>query len=350
MKSLIHDAGMASPAAQAGREAAGRVDAAALLSVRNLCVAFRRGPAVVSAVEDVSFSVAPGATLGVVGESGSGKSLTAMALLGLLPRLPGLEIRGAADFAGMPLLTASARARRALLGSEIGVVFQDPLTALNPVLSIGRQLTEVIRAHRDVSATEAAREAAAALDAVGIARAGERLGQFPHELSGGLRQRVLIAMAMVNRPKLIVADEPTTALDVTVQAQILDLLRALQRELGAAIVVISHDFGVIAELADEVAVMYAGRVVEHGATPAIFETPQHPYTAALLSCRPLLSGRPPRPIAGLPPDLAALPTGCAFAPRCAVCAGRARCGEERPALGVTPTGQLAACHFCEGAS
>ncbi len=350
MKSLIHGAGMASPVAETGRDAPGRADAVALLSVSGLCVRFRRGPAVVCAVDDVSFSVARGTTLGVVGESGSGKSLMAMALLGLLPRLAALEIRGRAQFGGAPLLSASARARRALLGSEIGVVSQDPLTALNPVLSIGRQMTEVIRAHRDVSAAEADRVAREALDAVGIARAGERLGQFPHELSGGLRQRVLIAMAVVNRPQLIVADEPTTALDVTVQAQILDLLRGLQRELGAAIVVISHDFGVIAELADEVAVMYAGRVVEHGATRAIFETPQHAYTAALLSCRPLLNGRPPRPIAGLPPDLAGLPAGCAFAPRCEICAGRARCGDERPKLEVTLSGQLAACHFCERAS
>ena len=351
MKSLIHGAGMPSSATDMRREASdGEAGTTEMLSVSRVGVRFRRGASVVRPVDEVSFSVGAGATLGIVGESGSGKSMTVMALLGLLPRLPELEISGEARFLDQRLLPASTRARRKMLGSEIGVVFQDPLTALNPVLSIGRQMTEVIRAHREISAADACRVAREALDAVGIARSGERLGQFPHELSGGLRQRVLIAMAIVNRPKLIVADEPTTALDVTVQAQILDLLRVLQHELGAAIVLISHDFGVIAELADEVAVMYGGRVVEHGATSAIFERPQHPYTAALLSCRPLLNGRPPRPIPGLPPDLAALSHGCAFAPRCEACTGRTACMDERPVLDATASGQLAACHFAERAS
>jgi oligopeptide transport system ATP-binding protein len=290
-----------------------------LLSVRGLSVRFETPHGVVRAVEDLSFDLGLGETLGLVGESGSGKTVSSLAVLGLVPRPPGVVEAASARFRGRELLTLSERELRAVRGDEIAMIFQDPMTSLNPLLTVGRQLTEVVEVHRGASRREARRLAAEKLGDVGMPEPEARLDAYPHELSGGMCQRVMIAMALMCRPAILFADEPTTALDVTIQAQILELLKDLQERHGMSIVLITHDLGVVAGMADRVHVMYAGRLVETGPTGALFRNPAHPYTRGLLASVPALTGDPDRPlfaIEGQPPDLTRLPPGCAFAERC----------------------------------
>ena len=259
-----------------------------LLAVDNLTVAFESEAGARAVVEEASFAVGAGETLGLVGESGCGKSVTAMSIMRLLPSPPARMLGGRILFEGVDLLTLAPTAMRELRGNRIGMVFQEPMTSLNPVLSIGFQIKEVLRLHRGLGGGEARAQAVEMLGLVGIGAPDRRLAQYPHQLSGGLRQRVMIAMALVCRPSLLIADEPTTALDVTIQAQILDLLRRLKRELGMALLLITHDLGVVAEMCDQVVVMYAGRIVEQAPAAALFRRPRHPYTAGLLAARPRL--------------------------------------------------------------
>ena len=292
--------------------------AAKLLEVRDLRVAFRTTRGTVQAIAGVSFDVRPGEVLGVVGESGSGKTISVLAVMGLIND-PNAEISGSIRFGGRELIGAPHGQMRALRGREIAMIFQDPMTSLTPVYTIGWQIAEQIRAHGPETARQARDRVVELLTAVGFPSPDEAVDRFPHELSGGMRQRAVIAMALSCRPLLLIADEPTTALDVTVQAQILDLLQRLQRERGSAIVFITHDMGVISEVADRVIVMYAGRVVEAANKRALFVDPRHPYTRALLQSIPPIEGERPkrlRSISGAPPSLHAMPKGCAFGPRC----------------------------------
>jgi peptide/nickel transport system ATP-binding protein len=294
------------------------VSDAPLLSVRDLEVSFNTEEGVVRAVDGVSFDVHPGEILAVVGESGSGKSVTAMTLLGLT-RSPNANFGGTATFGGTELIGASEAELRKIRGAEIAMIFQDPMTSLNPVHRIGSQIEEQILAHDEVTDAQARERAIELLERVGIPRAKERARAYPHEFSGGMRQRVMIALALSCDPKVLIADEPTTALDVTIQAQILERIRDLRREIGAAVILVTHDLGVVAELADRVAVMYAGRIVEQGTLDEIFYDPQHPYTWGLLgSIARVDRDRPDRlpAIAGMPPSLADRPEGCHFRPRC----------------------------------
>ncbi|MGP9821308.1 dipeptide/oligopeptide/nickel ABC transporter permease/ATP-binding protein [Salinarimonas sp. NSM] len=302
------------------------------LAVRGLSTRFEVGARVLRAVEDVSFTIRRGECLGLVGESGSGKSVTALSLLGLVPSPPGVIRSGRVWHAGEDVLSLSREKLRALRGGRVSYIFQDPLGTLHPLFSIGDQLVEAIRAHRPASHAQAWEEAVALLERVRIPAAADRAKALPHELSGGMRQRVAIAMALANEPDLIVADEPTTALDVTVQAQILALLDELRRERGLALLFITHDFGVVSQLCDRVAVMYAGRIVEEGPTRDVLDAPAHPYTRRLIACVPILgSGRRTLDaIPGLPPPVDALPDGCAFAPRCPRATGACAQGEIPP--------------------
>ncbi|MBW3652023.1 MAG: ABC transporter ATP-binding protein [Actinobacteria bacterium] len=289
-----------------------------LLDVQDLNVSFATEEGIVQAVDEVSFQLHAGEVLAVVGESGSGKSVTAMTLMGLT-RSPNARFRGSAKLRGLELVTARDDELRKVRGEEIAMIFQDPMTSLNPVHRIGRQIVEQIQAHRDVTGAEARDQVVALLERVGIPRARERFDAYPHEFSGGMRQRVMIAMALSCEPAVLIADEPTTALDVTIQAQILELLKELRARTNAAIVLVTHDLGVVADIADRIAVMYAGRIVEQGATDEIFYNPQHPYTWGLLGSitrvdRPR-PGRLPS-IPGLPPSLITPPQGCHFRPRC----------------------------------
>jgi peptide/nickel transport system ATP-binding protein len=292
-----------------------------LLRVEDLRVEFPTEDGVVRAVDGISYELQAGRTLGIVGESGSGKTVSAMTTMGLNPK--DARVSGRIELDGRDLLGLGAAEMRALRGEELAMIFQDPLSSLHPFYRVGWQLVEAIRAHRDIAKTAARARAAELLELVGISDrspAGRRapLDAYPHELSGGQRQRVMIAMALANEPKLLIADEPTTALDVTIQAQILTLLARLQRELGMAIVLVTHDLGVVAEIADEIAVMYAGRIVEYGAAAQIFASPRHPYTWGLLRSIPRLEGSDGElvPIAGRPPSLINPPSGCHFHPRC----------------------------------
>jgi peptide/nickel transport system ATP-binding protein len=272
----------------------------------------------VHAVDEISYSVDKGRTLGIVGESGSGKSVSSLTTLGLT-RMQGAEIAGQIMFEGRDLVSMPEDQLRRLRGNELAMIFQDPLSALHPFYKVGAQLVEAIRIHRDVSSSAATERAVELLELVGIPDPQRRMNEYPHEFSGGMRQRAMIAMALANEPKLLIADEPTTALDVTVQAQILALLDSLQRRLGMAIIIITHDLGVVAETADEIAVMYAGRIVEHGSTAQIFNAPQHPYTWGLLKSIPRLDvvrDEELVPISGRPPSLIHRPSGCFFHPRC----------------------------------
>jgi peptide/nickel transport system ATP-binding protein len=319
-----------------------RSSAEPLLEVRNLRVEFptRRGTLV--AVDHVSFEVGAGEVLGVVGESGAGKSMTGMAIIGLLEppgRIGGGEIR----LAGRRIDSLPDEEMRRIRGKEIGAVFQDPLTSLNPLYTIGDQLIETIRTHTDLGEREATKRAVALLDEVGIPAAERRLGSYPHEFSGGMRQRVVIALALSAEPRLIVADEPTTALDVSIQAQIIALLRRLCRDHGTAVILITHDMGVIAETADRVAVMYAGRLVEIGPVREVIRSARHPYTRGLMGSIPVL-GRELEWLAqidGAMPRLDSIPEGCAFHPRCPEAFDR--CPRERPDLLATPGASRAAC-------
>ncbi|MEV5822871.1 ABC transporter ATP-binding protein [Micromonospora harpali] len=292
----------------------------ALLEVDDLSVTFaRRGQRTVHAVDGVSFSVDAGEVVGLVGESGCGKSVTSLAIMGLLPRQPGLRVGGRAVFDGTDLLQLDDRSRRDIRGRDVAMIFQDPLSSLNPVIPIGLQVTEVLTRHRGMKGEAAQKEAADLLDRVGIPDPRRRLKEYPHQLSGGMRQRALIAMAVACQPRLLIADEPTTALDVTIQAQILELLKELVRDSGTALVMITHDLGVVAGMCDTINVLYAGRVVETARRRPLFREPRHPYTVGLLGSVPRLdAGRGERlnPIPGSVRDVLAWPDGCAFAPRC----------------------------------
>jgi oligopeptide/dipeptide ABC transporter ATP-binding protein len=316
-----------------------------LLEIRDLHTEFRTGAGVVRAVDGVSYTVGAGETVAVVGESGSGKSVTALSVMRLIPNPPGEITGGAVLFAGRDLLTISEPDMREIRGGEIGMVFQEPMTSLNPVLTIGRQITETLEQHRGLDRSAANKRAEALLTQVGIADPARRLKQYPHQLSGGMRQRVMIAIALACDPKLIIADEPTTALDVTIQAQILELMKALTRDRGIALIIITHNLGVVARYADRVNVMYAGRIVESGPAVEIYHDPRHPYTIALLRSVPRLD-RPRQarldPVEGQPPDLTRLDAGCAFRPRCRL--ADEACARSRPSL--TPVGgadHFAAC-------
>ncbi len=319
-----------------------KLEPAPLLAVRDLHVVFdgRHGP--LSALDGVSFNIAPGEILGVVGESGAGKSLTGSAVIGLLDP-PGRIAGGEIHLDGQRIDALNAEAMRRLRGRKIGAIFQDPLTSLHPLLTVGDQLVETITTHLSVSRAEARSRALALLKEVGIPAAETRIDQYPHQFSGGMRQRVVIALALCAEPKLIIADEPTTALDVSIQAQITALLKRLCREHHTAIMLVTHDMGVIAETADRVAVMYAGRVVEIGPVEEVTRRPRHPYTAGLMASIPSVRVRHAhlQQIDGAMPRLNAIPAGCAFNPRC----GRAAqpCRDTRPEL--QPAGHAAACHF-----
>jgi peptide/nickel transport system ATP-binding protein len=301
----------------------------ALLEVRDLRVSFDTPDGVVRAVRGVSFSIDRGKTLAVVGESGSGKSVATQTITGLTR---GAKVSGTAYFDGADLITADPGTLRRLRGAQIGMIFQDPLSSLHPHYRIGWQIVEMIRAHdRQISKRVARRRAADLLTLVGIPRAADRINDFPHQFSGGMRQRVMIAMAMALDPSLLIADEPTTALDVTVQAQVLSVMRTLQEEFGTAIILITHDLGVVAEMSDEVIVMYAGAVMERAPRREIFYRNHHPYTEGLLASLPGQSGKRLTPIPGTPPSLINLPQGCPFAPRCHYAFDR--CRKETPPLG-----------------
>jgi peptide/nickel transport system ATP-binding protein len=289
-----------------------------LLRVEDLVVEFHTEDGIVHAVDGISYEVQRGRTLGIVGESGSGKTVTSLTTLGLT-RHQGAEISGRIMFEGRDLVALPEEELRAIRGNEIAMIFQDPLSSMHPFFKVGSQLIEAVRAHQDVSKAQARTRAIELLGLVGIPDPARRVDNYPHEFSGGMRQRAMIAMALANDPKVLIADEPTTALDVTVQAQILDLLERLQRELGMAILIITHDLGVVAELADDLAVMYAGRIVETSSAEALFSQPQHPYTWGLLKSIPTLEGSRQDelvPIPGTPPSLIRRPTGCHFHPRC----------------------------------
>jgi oligopeptide/dipeptide ABC transporter ATP-binding protein len=323
---------------------------APLLSIRDLVTVFDTPEGIVRAVSGVSYDVHPGEVVGVVGESGSGKSVTAMSLVGLVEQPAGRIVSGRALFDGEDLLAASPKRLRQLRGSQIGFVFQDPMTSLNPVLRVGTQVVEAIRLHdRKISRREARDRALEVLKLVGIPNPEKRIDQYPFQYSGGMVQRVMLAMAIVHRPRLLIADEPTTALDPTIQAQILDVLREAQRETRAATILITHDLGLVAEMCDRVVVMYAGRVVESGGVDQIFHRPRHPYTVGLMASLPRLDGRAERlvPVPGQPPNLVQTPSGCAFHPRCALRQERLPCVELVPPLAQIEPGHRSACHFSD---
>ena len=314
-----------------------------LLDVRDLSVSFRTDRGVVRAVDGISFHVDAGETLAIVGESGSGKSVTALSLLQLLDAAGSIDA-GRVMFDGEDLLTLDIQAIRAIRGDRIAMIFQEPMSSLNPVLTIGKQVAEPIRLHRRTAWRDALREAERLLDHSRIPDASTRVNDYPHQFSGGMRQRTMIAMALACRPKLIIADEPTTALDVTVQAQILELLKDLTREANSALILITHDLGVVARYANRVAVMYAGRIIETATAKDLYGDPRHPYTQGLMASIPGVEGsigRRLRTIDGQPPDLARLPPGCAFAPRCERAAEA--CRASVPVLEPAGHGRLAAC-------
>ena len=314
-----------------------------LLSVKELSTHFFTSEGVVKAVNEVSYNLERGQTLGLVGESGSGKSVSALSLLRLIPNPPGKIVDGEVMFDGEDLLDVDDSRMREIRGNDIAMVFQEPMTSLNPVLTIGRQLTEAIELHLELNRSEANAKAVELLNMVGIPAAEQRLFDYPHQFSGGMRQRVMIAMALSCDPKLLLADEPTTALDVTIQAQVLEVMARLSRELGTSVIVITHNLGVVARYADRVNVMYGGRIVESGDASEIYAHPKHAYTLGLLESVPRLDARTGRliPIEGTPPDLTNLPPGCAFSPRCRFATDQ--CREERPDLVEFQPGHLVAC-------
>ena len=320
-----------------------RNPAAALLEVRGLQTHFASERGVVRAVDGVDLRLERGRTLGIVGESGCGKSVTALSIMGLVPQPPGRIPAGEVLFEGEDLLKLPPARLRDLRGDQLSMIFQEPMTSLNPAFPVGEQISEAIVRHRDVSAAEARAQAIEMLRRVRIPSPERRADDYPHRLSGGMRQRVMIGMALACNPKLLIADEPTTALDVTIQAQILELMRALRAELGTAIILITHDLGVIAELADDVIVMYAGQVIERCAVPQLFAEPQHPYTVGLLGSIPQLHLTQERlsAIEGFVPDAAAMPAGCRFNPRCPF--AQEKCRAETPPLVEVGKGHYAAC-------
>ena len=308
-----------------------------LLEVRDLQTHFFTRQGVVRAVDGISFSVDSGRTLGIVGESGCGKSVTALSIMGLIPRPPARIVNGSVLFAGRDLANLSDRQLEDVRGREIAMIFQDPMTSLNPTLTIGTQITETLLRHRDIDKKEARKRAAKLLEEVHIPNAASRLDDYPHRYSGGMRQRVMIAIALSCNPKLLIADEPTTALDVTVQAGILDLLEELRQEHQMAVILITHDMGVVAEATDEIAVMYAGQIVEQATVEDLFDRPEHPYTEALLGALPQIEGEGIREgrltaIPGRPPDLIEPPAACRFAARCPYATFDDSCTTEPPQL------------------
>ncbi|MFF5371497.1 ABC transporter ATP-binding protein [Streptomyces sp. NPDC013187] len=323
-----------------------------LLEVRDLHVEFHTRDGVAKAVNGVNYTVSSGETLAVLGESGSGKSVTAQAIMGILDMPPGRIPQGQILYRGEDMLTMSADARRKIRGRKIAMIFQDALSALNPVLSVGYQLGEMFRVHQGLSKKEAKARAIELMDRVKIPAAKERVGDYPHQFSGGMRQRIMIAMALALEPDLIIADEPTTALDVTVQAQVMDLLAELQREYNMGLILITHDLGVVADVADKIAVMYAGRIVETAPVHELYKRPAHPYTKGLLESIPRLDqkGQELYAIKGLPPNLTRIPSGCAFNPRCPQ--AQDICRTDVPPLhpvterdGGELVGRGSACHF-----
>ena len=315
-----------------------------LLDVRNLRTHFHTSTGVVRAVDGVSWDVRKGETVALVGESGCGKSVSALSVMRLVSAPAGRIVGGEIIFKGRNLLALSEEEMRRVRGREIGMIFQEPMTSLNPVLTIGRQLTETVETHLGMTSAQAQARAVELLSLVGIPDGARRLRQFPHQFSGGMRQRIMIAMALACDPALVLADEPTTALDVTIQAQILELMKSLSRRLGVAIMMITHNLGVVARYADRVNVMYAGKIVERATAREIYANPRHPYTLGLLRSVPRLD-EPRRaklqPIPGQPPDLSRLPAGCSFAPRCAYATDR--CRQEEPALEPVAADHLSAC-------
>ncbi|MGI9524588.1 MAG: ABC transporter ATP-binding protein [Hyphomicrobiaceae bacterium] len=315
-----------------------------LLEIKNLQTHFFTSAGVVKAVDGITYDVAPGETVAVVGESGCGKSVSAMSILRLIPNPPGKVVGGSIQFDGKDLLALSDSDMRDIRGRDIGMIFQEPMTSLNPVLSIERQLTETLEHHLGMDKAASRSRALELLGLVGISEPERRLKQYPHHLSGGMRQRVMIAMALACNPKLIIADEPTTALDVTIQAQILELMKDLTRELGVAMIIITHNLGVVARYADRVNVMYAGRIVESATAQEIYHNPKHPYTLALLRSVPRMDqprGGKLQPVEGQPPDLTKLDDGCSFRPRCKF--STAQCGKSRPTLEEVGAGHISAC-------
>ena len=322
-----------------------------VLSIRNLAVEFTTDDGIVHAVDDITYDVFPGETLGIVGESGSGKSVSTLSILGLIPQPPGRIAGGEAIFKGRDLLKLSKRELRKVRGDEVAMVFQDPMTSLNPVLKVGFQLGEAIKTHYPKERDDAVKERVVELlRIVGVPNPDTRYDQYPHEFSGGMRQRAMIAMSIANSPSLLIADEPTTALDVTIQAQVLQVMKRVQEETHAATILITHDLGIVAELCDRVLVMYGGRIVESGDVHTIFEKPRHPYTIGLMDSLPRLTEDEEwlHPIPGQPPSLINRPTGCAFHPRCFLSQGRAACLDEVPNLrNLDGTEHGTACHYAE---
>ncbi|UNS98766.1 ABC transporter ATP-binding protein [Streptomyces tubbatahanensis] len=316
-----------------------------LLEVRDLHVDFHTRDGIVKAVNGVNYQVEAGETLAVLGESGSGKSVTAQAIMGILDMPPGRIPQGEILFHGEDMLTMSKEERRKIRGARIAMIFQDALSSLNPVLTVGYQLAEMFRVHQGASRKEAKAKAIELMDRVKIPAAKARVSDYPHQFSGGMRQRIMIAMALALEPDLIIADEPTTALDVTVQAQVMELLADLQREFNMGLILITHDLGVVADVADKIAVMYAGRIVETAPVKELYKAPAHPYTKGLLESIPRLDqkGKELYAIQGLPPNMAKVPDGCAFHPRCPV--ARDVCRSELPPLAEVGEGRGSACHF-----
>ncbi|WP_328331061.1 MULTISPECIES: ABC transporter ATP-binding protein [unclassified Streptomyces] len=316
-----------------------------LLEVRDLHVEFHTRDGVAKAVNGVDYTVDSGETLAVLGESGSGKSVTAQAIMGILDVPPGKIAGGEVIFQGQDLLKLKEEERRKIRGAKMAMIFQDALSSLNPVLSVGEQLGEMFTVHKGMSRKDAKAKAVELMDTVRIPAAKERVGQYPHQFSGGMRQRIMIAMALALEPDLIIADEPTTALDVTVQAQVMDLLGELQREFNMGLILITHDLGVVADVADKIAVMYAGRIVETSPVHQIYEAPAHPYTKGLLESIPRLDqkGQELYAIKGLPPNLLHIPPGCAFNPRCPL--AQQVCRTDVPPLYEVSPERRSACHF-----
>ena len=319
-----------------------------VLSIRDLVVEFDTPDGVVHAVDGVSYEVYPGETMGVVGESGSGKSVTVMASLGLIQIPPGRIVSGEVIYKGNNILGLPVEELRKIRNKEIAMIFQDPMTSLNPVFKVGDQIAEALLVHdEDLSDDDARKQTIDLLEMVGVPNPARRFDQFPHEYSGGMRQRAMIAMAMANKPSVLIADEPTTALDVTIQAQVLEVMKVAAEETGAGTIMITHDLGVVAEMADRVTVMYAGRVVETGTVDEIFHNPRHPYTLGLMMSLPRVTGEMEKllPIPGNPPSVINLPPGCAFHPRCRMSEGRELCRTKVPEKVGSDQGHGSACHF-----
>ena len=322
-----------------------------LLEVKNLKTQFFTQDGVVRAVDDVSFHIYPGETLGIVGESGCGKSITAMSLMRLIPNPPGKIVGGEVIFQGEDILKMSDEEVRTIRGNKIAMIFQDPMTSLNPVLTINRQISESLELHMGMGRAASRRRAIELLQMVGIPNAEERVDQYPHQFSGGMRQRVMIAMALSCNPSLLIADEPTTALDVTIQAQILDIIQTIMQEHNSALMLITHDLGVVAGMTDRINVMYAGHVVETGTTEELFANPRHPYTVGLLNSIPrldLAEKEKLNPIRGLPPDLIDLPDMCPFLPRCDW--AQEKCEQQNPPLMEVSDAHYSACWYWDEVS